>query len=118
MRLGADRTGRITAYHHDIWEVTSRKDIYANDGVEGLICLYGPENIANTSWVVRADRDTPGFMRCPHAIPPMFALESAMDELAYKLELDRLSCAKETKRTATRSRGFRIRAIVLIAAWM
>ena len=97
VRLGADHTGRLTGYHHDIWEVTSRKDIYANDGVEGLVCLYGPENIANTSWVVRADRDTPGFMRCPHAVPPMFALESAMDELAYKLGIDPVELRKRNE---------------------
>jgi xanthine dehydrogenase YagR molybdenum-binding subunit len=38
--------------------------------------------------MVRADRNTPGFMRAPPEVPYMIALESAMDELAIKLALD------------------------------
>ena len=38
--------------------------------------------------MVRADRNTPGFMRSPPETPYLFAIESAMDELAYKLKLD------------------------------
>jgi xanthine dehydrogenase YagR molybdenum-binding subunit len=38
--------------------------------------------------IVRADRNTPGFMRSPPEVPYLFALESAMDELAVKLNMD------------------------------
>jgi xanthine dehydrogenase YagR molybdenum-binding subunit len=38
--------------------------------------------------IVRADRNTPGFMRSPPEVPYMFALESAMDELAVQLNMD------------------------------
>src|SRR5262249_32621905 len=38
--------------------------------------------------IVRADRNTPGFMRSPPEVPYLFALESAMDELATALDLD------------------------------
>ena len=37
---------------------------------------------------MRADRNTPGFMRAPPEVPYMFALESAMDELAVQLNMD------------------------------
>jgi xanthine dehydrogenase YagR molybdenum-binding subunit len=37
---------------------------------------------------VRADRNTPGFMRSPPEVPYMFALESALDEVAYLLRMD------------------------------
>ena len=37
---------------------------------------------------MRADRNTPGFMRSPPEVPYMFALESAMDELAVQLNMD------------------------------
>ena len=96
VRLGADASGKLT----DIWEVTSRTDIYANGGVEGATCVYAPKNIASKSWVVRADRDTPGFMRNPHGIPIMFALESAMDELAYKLGIDPVEMRKRNESRA------------------
>ena len=38
--------------------------------------------------IVHADRNTPGFMRSPPVVPYIFALESAMDELAVKLDMD------------------------------
>jgi xanthine dehydrogenase YagR molybdenum-binding subunit len=38
--------------------------------------------------VVHADRNTPGFMRSPPVVPYIYALESAMDELAVKLGMD------------------------------
>jgi xanthine dehydrogenase YagR molybdenum-binding subunit len=40
--------------------------------------------------IVKADVSTPTAMRAPHEGPGMFALESAMDELAVALDLDPL----------------------------
>jgi xanthine dehydrogenase YagR molybdenum-binding subunit len=37
---------------------------------------------------VHADRNTPGFMRSPPVVPYIYALESAIDELAIKLDMD------------------------------
>ena len=37
---------------------------------------------------MHADRNTPGFMRSPPEMPYIFALESAMDELAIALDMD------------------------------
>ena len=37
---------------------------------------------------MHADRNTPGFMRSPPVVPYIYALESAMDELAVKLGID------------------------------
>ena len=39
---------------------------------------------------VSADRQAPGFMRAPPEVPYLFAMESAMDELAFKLGIDPL----------------------------
>ena len=50
--------------------------------------MYACPNIATAVNVVHADRNTPGFMRAPPETPYMFALESAMDELAYELNMD------------------------------
>jgi xanthine dehydrogenase YagR molybdenum-binding subunit len=50
--------------------------------------MYACPNIETKVWVVHADRNTPGFMRAPPDTPYMFALESAMDELAYELGMD------------------------------
>ena len=88
VRLGATREGKLTALSHEGWEVTSRPSGYNVFGVETTARMYACPNIATKVSVVHADRNTPGFMRAPPDTPYMFALESAMDELAYALEMD------------------------------
>ena len=88
VRLGATREGKITALGHDGWELTSRADGYLVGGTDTTARLYDIANVATKVQVVRADRATPGFMRSPPEVPYMFALESAMDELAVALNMD------------------------------
>jgi xanthine dehydrogenase YagR molybdenum-binding subunit len=88
VRLGADRRGRLTALSHEGWEVTSRPSGYNVAGTESTARMYACPNVATRVNVLHADRQTPGFMRAPPDTPYMFALESAMDELAYALGMD------------------------------
>ncbi|HEY3697159.1 xanthine dehydrogenase family protein molybdopterin-binding subunit [Phenylobacterium sp.] len=88
VQLAADRKGRLTALTHEGWEVTSRPSSYNVSGVETTARMYACPNIATRVSVVHADRNTPGYMRAPPDTPYMFALESAMDELAYALAMD------------------------------
>jgi xanthine dehydrogenase YagR molybdenum-binding subunit len=88
VRLGASADGKLTALLHEGFEVTSRPSKYAVSGVETTARMYACPNISTQVHVVHADRSTPGFMRAPPDTPYMFALESAMDELAYKLNMD------------------------------
>ena len=88
IRLAAGHDGRIAAFSHEGWELTSRKDNYAVAGTETTSSLYGYGAIATRVTLIKADRQTPSFMRSPPELPYMFALESAMDELAYELKMD------------------------------
>lgn len=88
IRLGAARDGKLVGYRHEGWEVSSRPDPYVVAGVEESAHLYGFGTVATKVNIVHADRNTPGFMRSPPVVPYIFALESAMDELAEKLNLD------------------------------
>jgi xanthine dehydrogenase YagR molybdenum-binding subunit len=88
IQLGAARDGKLVALTHEGWEVTSRPSGYNVNGVESTARMYACPNIAAQVQVVHADRSTPGYMRAPPDTPYMFALESAMDELAYALGLD------------------------------
>lgn len=88
VRLAADRDGRIAAVLHEGDEVSSRLDSYVVAGTDITTRMYASPNIASKVTVQHADRDTPGFMRAPAEVPYMFALESAMDELAYALDMD------------------------------
>jgi xanthine dehydrogenase YagR molybdenum-binding subunit len=88
IQLGASRDGKLTALRHEGWEISSRADPYAVGGTKTTTRLYACPNVESQVSIVRADRNTPGFMRAPPEVPYMFALESAMDELAVQLNID------------------------------
>lgn len=88
IKLGADRDGKLVALRHEGAEVSSRPDPYCVGGTKTTTRLYACPNVDSLVSIVRADRNTPGFMRSPPEVPYLFALESAMDELAVKLNMD------------------------------
>jgi xanthine dehydrogenase YagR molybdenum-binding subunit len=88
IKLGAAPDGRLVSFSHEGWEVTSRPSDYNVGGTETTARMYACEHIHTAVNVVHADRATPGFMRAPPETPYMFALESAMDELAHRLQMD------------------------------
>lgn len=86
VRLGADREGKLTAILHDTTGQTSPTD----DFVEGSLpettqILYACPNVAVTYRLARVNASTPTVMRAPGESTGVFALDSAMDELAYML---------------------------------
>ncbi len=88
IRLGAGRDGKLQALVHEGWEVSSRPDDYTVAGTDASTRIYACPNVRSAVHVVNADRNTPGFMRSPPEVPYLFAIESAMDELAYALAMD------------------------------
>jgi xanthine dehydrogenase YagR molybdenum-binding subunit len=103
IRMGAQRDGKITSFIHEGAEVTSRPDPYSVAGVEDSARMYGYGAVKTHVTLVHADRSTPGFMRSPPVVPYIYALESAMDELAIKLDMDpvELRRVNESTRDAT-----------------
>jgi xanthine dehydrogenase YagR molybdenum-binding subunit len=88
IQIGASRDGKLVALRHEGAELSSRPDAYAVGGTKTTTRLYACPNVDSMVSIVRADRNTPGFMRSPPEVPYLFALESAMDELAVKLDMD------------------------------
>ena len=88
VQLAAGRDGKITALVHEGEEISSRPDSYKVGGTDVTTRMYDIPNITSNVTIQHADRDTPGFMRAPAEVPYMFALESAMDELAAALNMD------------------------------
>ncbi|TXM60028.1 xanthine dehydrogenase family protein molybdopterin-binding subunit, partial [Methylobacterium sp. WL120] len=88
IRLGADRGGRLTALVHEATMTTSRFDAFAMEGTDVTASLYACPDIRTDERAVRVDRNTPGPMRAPPEVPYLFALESAVDEMAWTLGLD------------------------------
>ncbi|MBT2385704.1 xanthine dehydrogenase family protein molybdopterin-binding subunit [Streptomyces sp. ISL-11] len=91
VRLGADRDGRLLGYEHHAWGQNSRADTLALPGAELTSRFYAHPCISARDHVVPTDVNTPGFMRAPAEFPAVFALESAMDELAEALGVDPLA---------------------------
>jgi xanthine dehydrogenase YagR molybdenum-binding subunit len=88
IKLGVAADGQLQSFSHEGWEVTSRPSPYNVAGVESTSRMYACPNIHTAVNIVHADRNTPGYMRAPPETPYMFALESAMDELAHQLHMD------------------------------
>lgn len=86
--LGAKRNGQLTAIRH----ITTSQTSFVDEHVEpcGLTTrmLYASPNLEVTHNLVQINTGTPTAMRAPGEAPCTFALESAMDELAYELGID------------------------------
>ncbi|TPN23627.1 xanthine dehydrogenase family protein molybdopterin-binding subunit [Mesorhizobium sp. B2-3-3] len=88
IRIGAGKDGHITAFAHEGWEVTSRPDPYVVGGASATARMYNYGSVLTHVSLVRADRNTPGYMRSPPETPYVYALENAMDEMAVALGMD------------------------------
>jgi xanthine dehydrogenase YagR molybdenum-binding subunit len=88
VRLGAARDGRLVAIGHDAFEQTSRIREFAEQTTVVTRMMYAAPNRLTTHRLVALDVPTPSWMRAPGECPGMFALESAMDELAIACGLD------------------------------
>ncbi len=90
MRLGATTDGKLVAIVQEVKNPTSFIDDYMENATEPTPMLYSCPNVTATQRLVKLNIGTPTPMRGPGATPGMFALDSAMDELAVKLNLDPL----------------------------
>jgi xanthine dehydrogenase YagR molybdenum-binding subunit len=88
VRLGATATGKLVSTQHDSLNHSSILDDYDEGCGEATPHLYQCPNLRVTNGVVHRNVGTPTAMRGPGAVPGLFALESAMDELAVKLNVD------------------------------
>lgn len=86
--LGAKRDGRLTAIIHEGISHTSAYDEYTEPFSKPTHMMYASENFKASQRLVPLNVGTPTYMRAPGETPGMFALESALDELSYKLGID------------------------------
>src|SRR5258705_3978518 len=88
--LGASKDGRLTAIVHEGYAQTSLYEENTENLVNASRMLYASPNCITKYRLVRGNVQTPLYMRAPGECSGVFALESAMDELAYKLKIDPL----------------------------
>ena len=88
VKLGATKEGQLTAIIHDGISHTSMYDEFAEPFTVATHMMYACDNLQASQRLIRLNRVTPTFMRAPGEAPGIFAIESAMDELAYALKID------------------------------
>jgi xanthine dehydrogenase YagR molybdenum-binding subunit len=88
LRIGADASGRIGAIAHDVVEQTSTVKEFAEQTAVPTRMMYAAAHRRTGHRLAPLDVPTPSWMRAPGECPGMFALESAMDELAAAVGLD------------------------------
>lgn len=88
MRLSTDAQGKLVSLQQDYRNHTSFTDDIKENCGEATPFLYSVPNLTVTSALMKRNIGTPTPMRGPGAVPGLFALESAIDELAIKLRQD------------------------------
>src|SRR5260370_146820 len=96
LALGAKAGGTLDAITHEAIAVTSQYEDFARNDTGWAGLLYTCANTKFVHKLARVDLPTSADMRAPGAATGVYALESAMDELAVALKLDpmelRLRC--------------------------
>ncbi|MCT7376785.1 xanthine dehydrogenase family protein molybdopterin-binding subunit [Chelativorans salis] len=88
VRLAADSAGRFTAALYDVDAQTSMHDFFQSEHADTAARHYGYGAFRSFTRLVRTDTPTPGYMRAPFEHATAFAIESAVDELAYEHGMD------------------------------
>ena len=88
MRLSAGADGKLISLQQDYRNHTSPTDNIGENCGEATPFLYSVANLQVSSALVKRNVGTPTPMRGPGAVPGLFALESAIDEMALKLKRD------------------------------
>ncbi len=96
LALGAKVDGTLDAITHEAIAVTSQFEDFSRNDTGWSALLYKSANAKNVHRLARLDVPTSSDMRAPGAATGVYALESAMDELAVALKVDpielRLRC--------------------------
>ncbi|MET9591733.1 xanthine dehydrogenase family protein molybdopterin-binding subunit [Streptomyces sp. NPDC006516] len=88
VRLGADRDGVLSSVSHEIATHTSRIKEFVEQAAVPARIMYASPHSRTEHRVAALDVPSPSWMRAPGEAPGMYALESAMDELACVLGID------------------------------
>jgi xanthine dehydrogenase YagR molybdenum-binding subunit len=91
IQIAARDDGTLTGMRHDVISTTSTFEDWNESSAIVTRMLYAVPNQATTHRLVKLDVGTPTFMRAPGETSGSFALESAMDEMSYELNMDPLA---------------------------
>ena len=90
MGLGATNDGTLIGITHEALSETSTYEEFTEGTVNMSKFMYACPNVNTNYKIVALDKSTPTWMRGPGEATGAWALESAIDELAYALSIDPL----------------------------
>jgi xanthine dehydrogenase YagR molybdenum-binding subunit len=114
MTLGAERNGKLTGIRHQSISPTPVFDNYIEYAALASRSLWAASGgIATNHRIVHVNPNTPTAMRSPHEALGHFALENAMDGLAYRAGIDpvALRLCNDTETDPLSGRPFSSRAM-------
>ncbi|RYY09390.1 MAG: xanthine dehydrogenase family protein molybdopterin-binding subunit, partial [Cytophagaceae bacterium] len=88
LRVGATQEGKLLALLHEKTSTTSPFDNYAETNSKIVDMLYACPAFEASAKIAKANVMTSTFMRAPGEAPGSFAIECAMDDLAYRVGVD------------------------------
>ncbi|SKB51227.1 molybdopterin-dependent oxidoreductase [Dyadobacter psychrophilus] len=88
--IGADENGLLSAISHEGIGQTSAYEEHLERTILASRAMYACPNMSTKYKLLSLDVNTPTWMRGPGDATGMFALESALDELAYAMKIDPL----------------------------
>jgi CO/xanthine dehydrogenase Mo-binding subunit len=88
LSIGASRDGQLTAIEHLSRSSIGMADELINLITHGTPTAYACPNVSTRATQIRQSIPIPGWMRAPGEAESSFALESAIDELSYALNID------------------------------
>ncbi|MBW4612796.1 MAG: xanthine dehydrogenase family protein molybdopterin-binding subunit [Desmonostoc vinosum HA7617-LM4] len=106
--LAATADGSLTVIDHQVKSSTSPVDTFAEPCTGITPVMYTTPNLRMKQELAVLNIGTPTFMRAPGENPGLWALESAMDELAWQLKIDpvELRLKNETKEHQRKGQPF------------
>ena len=91
VRLATDAAGKLVAISHESYNSTSTIEEFTETCGDMTKSLYSCPNVLMSNNNSAVNRGTPTSMRAPGAAPGLFALESAIDEMALSIGMDPLA---------------------------
>ena len=88
LSICAGKDGKIVSIVHESWNETAIDEVHVEACNNVTKIMYATPNLSSRLNVVPVHTVQPGWKRGPGENPSAYALESAMDELAYALGMD------------------------------
>ena len=114
VKLGAKKNGQLTALSHEIISHTSTTQEFQEPCGSMSKMMYNVANAKVSERLIPVNLQQPFSMRAPGEATGSFALESAIDELAWKLNMDPIAfrIKNDTQQDLSQEKPFSSRLLV------